>query len=180
MFKKLGLGCLGLIGLFVVLGIIVAALGGGDSGVDTATNQPTDTETVTETTTPESTPAEEASSEEPTASEKPKPKTKAVRVRAGAIVKEFEDNELAADNKYKGKTLRITGVVEKIDTEFLNDEKYILQISSGGDFEFLTVNCHDMSNSQLAKLKKGDDVTAVGKFDDGGDLGVEVKDCALA
>lgn len=106
--------------------------------------------------------------------------SKAVPVRAAAIVKEFEDNELSADTRYKGKTLKITGVVNKIDTELFNDKKYILQIGGGGDFEFLTVNCHDMSNDELSTLTKGKPVVVVGKFDDGGDLGVEVKDCKLA
>jgi hypothetical protein len=78
--------------------------------VDTGTNQPADTRTVTETVTPEVTPADGAPSEEPTASEKPKPKPEAVRVRAAQILQEFDENELAADNKYKGTTLRITGV----------------------------------------------------------------------
>jgi hypothetical protein len=104
----------------------------------------------------------------------------AVPVKAADIVKEFEDNELAADTKYKGKTLKITGVVSKIDTELFNDKKYILQLGDGGDFEFLTVNCHDMSNDELSTLGKGKSVVVIGKFDDGGDLGVEVEDCKLA
>ncbi len=100
-------------------------------------------------------------------------------VKAAQIVKEFEDNELAADTKYKGKTLRITGVVDEIDTDLWDEDKYILSLGDGGDFEFLFVNCNDMSTKELSTLKKGETVTVIGEFDDGGDLGVEVKDCHL-
>jgi hypothetical protein len=36
-----------------------------------------------------------------------------------------------------------------------------------------------MSTDELSTLGTGDNVTVIGEFDDGGDLGVEVKDCAL-
>ena len=32
-----------------------------------------------------------------------------------------------------------------------------------------TVNCNDMTNDELAKIDKGQKVTVVGEFDDGGD-----------
>ena len=96
------------------------------------------------------------------------------------MVKEFENNEFKADMKYEGTTLRITGVVDKIDTDFWDDSKYILSLGDGGDWVFLTVDCYGMSNEELSTLDKGDTVTVIGEFDDGGDLGVDVKHCALA
>ncbi len=107
------------------------------------------------------------------------PEPKAVAVNAGALVEEFESNELAGDTKYKGKTLRISGVVAEIDTDMWDDDKYILRIGSGDEYEFLYVNCHDVDNDELASLSVGQNVTVIGQFDDGGDLGVEVNDCAV-
>lgn len=98
---------------------------------------------------------------------------------AGALIKEFEGNELAGDQKYKGKTVQVSGVVEKIDTELFNDEKYLLNITDGGDFEFLSVTCHDMSNDVLSKLSVGSAIKVIGDFDDGGDLGVDLKNCRV-
>jgi hypothetical protein len=60
---------------------------------------------------------------------------RAVAVNALEILQEFEDNELAADSKYKGKTVKITGVVNEIDTEFFDEDKYILRLGVGGEFE---------------------------------------------
>lgn len=54
------------------------------------------------------------------------------------------------------------------------------EAAATNEYDFLTVNCHDMSNDELATLKVGRTATVVGTFEDGGDLGVEVRDCKLA
>lgn len=104
----------------------------------------------------------------------------AVEVTAKALLKEFEDNELAGDQKYKGKVLKITGTVSGIDTEIFDDEKYVLNINGGGDFEILSVSCYDIPNADLSSVTVGQTITVVGDFDDGGDLGVDVKNCTIA
>ena len=100
-------------------------------------------------------------------------------VPAKRILKDFENNEAAADSKYKGKTLKVTGVVDKVDTEFLDDEEYVVQVGSGAQFAVWTVNCDDQSSKAVSSLKKGDDITVVGGFEDGGDLGVELEGCRI-
>jgi hypothetical protein len=102
-----------------------------------------------------------------------------VTVQATKILKQFEDNEAAADGKYKGKTLQVSGVVDKVDTELLDDEKYSVQIGGGTDFELFTVNCNGQTSKAVSKIKKGKKITVVGQFDDGGDLGVELKPCKI-
>lgn len=102
-----------------------------------------------------------------------------VSANAAAMVKEFQDNELGADTKYKGKWVEVTGVVDKVDTEMFDSNKYVLNIGGGTDFEILTVNCHDIPKADLSSVNKGDDVTVIGEFKDGGDAGVELKHCAL-
>jgi len=102
-------------------------------------------------------------------------KPKVVKVSAGKLIKTFEDNELKADAKYKGKTLQVSGVVEKVDTELFDDEKYILNVGTGDEWEFLTVSAYDIPSDQLADLDTGDKVTVVGEFSDGGDLGVTLR-----
>lgn len=158
---------IGLVGLVVIF----SALGGGGDNADPAAS--TDEATTAA--------AEEAAA--PAAdktTEAPKPKAKPVKVSAADLLKEFEDNELAGDTKYEGKTLKVTGSVNKIDTDVWDDDKYILRIGTGSDYDILTVNCNGMSKKELATLTAGDEVTVIGKFDDGGDLGVELKKCALA
>jgi len=105
---------------------------------------------------------------------KPKAKAETTKVKASTLIKAFEKNELKADKTYKGKTLEVTGVVEKIDTDFMDEDVYILSVAGGGDFEILTVNFRDVPMKQLDKLDTGDKVTVIGDFKDGGDLGVEI------
>lgn len=135
-------------------------------------------------------PASKASAPKSTAKPKPSPaKTKApappkpagadIKVTAGEIIEEFDSNELAGDQKYKGKTVEVSGVVEKIDTELLDDDKYILNITDGGDFEIFSVTCHDMPTDVLSTLQVGSSIKVIGDFDDGGDLGVDLKNCKV-
>lgn len=152
-----------------VLVIIGATQAGGSEDPEAIASEPT----ASESTTGAKTPAKKKPAN-------PEPEAQAVEVTAEAIVKEFGENELAADTKYKGKTLKISGVVDSIDTDLFDEEKYILALGGGGDFELFTVNCNDMSTDELATLNTGQTVTVVGQFDDGGDLGVEVSDCVLA
>lgn len=102
-----------------------------------------------------------------------------VKVQAAAIMKEYEENEAAADGKYKGKTLQVSGVIDKIDTEFLDDEQYVINIGGGGQFEIFTVNCDDQEAKTVSSMKKGQKITVVGDFEDGGDLGVELQNCVV-
>lgn len=102
-----------------------------------------------------------------------------MKVQAVAIMKEYEENEAAADGKYKGKTLQVSGVIDKIDTEFLDDEEYVINIGGGTEYEFFTVNCDDQPSKVVSSMNKGQNITVVGDFEDGGDLGVELKNCVV-
>lgn len=102
-----------------------------------------------------------------------------MKVQATKIIKDFEENEAAADGRYKDKTLQVSGVVDKVDTEVWDDEEYVVRVGGGGQFELLTVNCNDLSSGEVSSIKKGQDIVVVGEFDDGGDLGVELKDCSI-
>ncbi len=121
--------------------------------------------------------------EKPKPVEAPKPKTEpkpdVVKVSAGKLIKDFDDNELKADAKYKGKTLQVTGVVKEVDTELFEEDKYILRMDDGAQFSFLSVDFHGMSIDELSSLDTGDKVTVVGEFSDGGDLGVDINDAHL-
>ena len=93
------------------------------------------------------------------------------------MLKEFEGNEASADAKYKGKVVEVTGHVAKVDTEMFNDDKYVIRLDGGGDFAILSVNCNDVSSKQAVDVQADRTATVRGTFDDGGDLGVELKDC---
>lgn len=151
----------------IIIAIAYSALGGGgDDGSPTADDTSSESNNA-------------GTGEKKQTKNEPKP-VEVVSVAAGDLLAEFTDNELAADNKYKGQRLEVAGVVDKIDTDILDDEKYILRIGTGSDFEITTVNCAGIDNEALAQVSTGDDVTVIGDFDDGGDLGVELVNCQFA
>jgi hypothetical protein len=157
-----GLAIAGLVFGIVTIILVSTMYGGASTSSDNGTTDST-------------APTETATSEEP----KEAPKEEVVVVSANDIIQEFEDNELVADEKYKGKTLEVSGIVTKVDTDLLNDTKYILNINGGGDWDILTVSCYDIDKDVLLKLSTGDEVTVIGKFRDGGDLGVTMRKCSI-
>lgn len=143
----------------VVAGVISSQMGGGGEEPATATD------------------TDSASAEAPAKVKKEAPapaEPKATKVTAKEMLADFEANEAAADAKYKGQTLEITGIVEKVDTEWLDEDEYIVQMANGERFALWTVNANDMSAEEAATLTKGQEITIIGQFDDGGDLGVEI------
>lgn len=92
------------------------------------------------------------------------------------IVREYEKNEVAADNKYKGKTVRITGRINDIAKGIL-DEIYIT-FDMPGQWDIRTVQCFfsDAHNEEISKLNKGQTITIQGTVD-GLMMNVLLKDC---
>jgi hypothetical protein len=155
----------------LALMIIFGSMSGGGETTDNQELAASESNTQSE-------PAEQTAAEE----EQAEPKAaepKAMKVDAKKILKEFEENEAAADAKYEGKVIEVAGEISKVDTEVWDDDQYIVQVNGGGQWDFLTVNCNDLPASAVTSLKKGQDVTVRGEFDDGGDLGVEIKDCKV-
>lgn len=103
----------------------------------------------------------------------------AIAVDAAQLLEDFEANEAAADLKYVGQTLEVTGSVKGVDTEFLDDAKYIVQLGDGSEFSFTSVNCTDVPTDQAAAVVSDSTITIRGVFEDGGSLGVDLKDCVV-
>lgn len=105
--------------------------------------------------------------------------TEVVPVQAAQLLADFDGNEAAADAKYKGKVLQVTGHVAEVDTEFLDKDQYVVRLDDGSQFSILHVNCNDLGAAEAAAVVAGSTVTVEGTFQDGGDLGVELKGCRV-
>ncbi len=98
----------------------------------------------------------------------------ALDVSVSQLVAEYDANEVAADEKYKGRTVRIKGSVDDIKKDIL-DELYIT-LSSGHVLRSVQCYFDKAQTGTLAGLKKGARVTVVGRVD-GLMMNVLVKDC---
>lgn len=82
-------------------------------------------------------------------------------ITASTLAKAYHDNTVAADQLYKGKKFKITGVIAEISTGFSGDPYITLR---GGVNPFMEPQFQFDSNApteQIAKLKKGGKITLV-------------------
>lgn len=84
----------------------------------------------------------------------------ATKVTAAALYKEYDANALAADSKYKGKVLEVTGRIERV-----NAEGFASTVKLKTDAEGKTVDCTFALEQQheLLNLKPGQLVTIRGR-----------------
>lgn len=87
----------------------------------------------------------------------------------------YAANEVAADQRYKGKKVRVTGTVQQIYSD----------IGKGGTLTlgqaplFIDVSCSFDEAAPLARLSKGDAVTVVGRCRGKGLSRVSLESCRL-
>ena len=76
------------------------------------------------------------------------------------ICSEYEDNEVSADNKYKGKKVAITGTIERIIKSGFSDDPII--VFKGTFIKDVRFYFSKDSNNEISNLSKGDEITIVG------------------
>ena len=84
-------------------------------------------------------------------------------VTASDLYREYRSNEVAADEKYKGKILTVTGTVESVGKD-IADTPYVA-IKAGDVIGSVQCMFSEQYSSDLASLHKGDEVKIRGKCD---------------
>ena len=80
-----------------------------------------------------------------------------LKIKANDLYQEYEANEIAADEEYKGKRIAVTGTIENIGNDVL-DKAYITL----GTTEFGTIQCYFTEKNVVKNLSKGKSITIVG------------------
>lgn len=78
----------------------------------------------------------------------------ALEVSTSTLFQDYQDNEIAADGKYKGKALLVSGAVDSISSDFM--DKPVVQLSAK---PFGFVQASDLPKDVAAGLKKGQQIT---------------------
>lgn len=99
-------------------------------------------------------------------------------ISAAKLHQAYKQNEVAADDQFKGKTFNITGVVAGIQKDF-TDSIYVT-IKTGDEFSALQAYFDDAHKSAIAALKPGQAVKIQGRVDGAMMQSVMVKDCRMA
>ena len=101
-----------------------------------------------------------------------------ISVTAGALYAAYEANAIAAEQKYEGKAVLITGTVSNVDRDILGDS--YVTLTAGGEWDVWGVQCFVAESSlpQIAGLTKGERITMLGKVE-GYLLNVLVRGCTV-
>ncbi len=149
-------GCLKILlivfGVLVILGILGSVLGGGDKPSGSANS--------------------------PSATAEPEPTY--IEISATDLLAAYADNEVAADNEYKGQLLRVTGTVGSIGKDIL-DAAYVTLRNDESEYSIISVQCYfDKDNlDDIATLHEGDTITIQGTCN-GSAGNVLLKKCDVA
>jgi hypothetical protein len=97
----------------------------------------------------------------------------AYREYATKLLKDYQGNAVAADNKYKDKTVGVVGEVQKVDT--LKGKPVVILKGSAVEFEIVLEHvlcvCDNADRDKLAELTDGHWVALVGRCTGKGSLG---------
>lgn len=104
-----------------------------------------------------------------------KAEVEVVRVTASELYKAYDENELSADAKYKGKVLGISGTVDSVEKSFGNIH---VRLKAGQFIETVDCTMDDSEEATAATLKKGQSVVlaCLGK---GKLVGPMTEDCKI-
>ena len=111
--------------------------------------------------------------------EKMQTKSTDIRVSAKKLLEAYEANEVAADSKYKGKILEVTGTIDSIAKGIL-DSIYVVLRNKYDEYAITGVQCffHEKYEYKISLLKKDQTITIKGRCD-GKMINVSLTDCAL-
>jgi len=79
-----------------------------------------------------------------------------IRVSSAKLIKEYQANELAADEKYRGKLLEVSGTIYSVNRD-ISDEPYVVMSDNPYGLPALEVKFPKelLNNSDLKDLRKG-------------------------
>lgn len=148
--------------------VIIYAIGSSSGGDKTTSANPSSNQAAAPAADSVAVPAEPTPA--PTA-------VPAIDITAAKLYKAYDENELAADDNYKGKILRVSGKVGSIDQDMFNSLYVTLDT---GDYNIFSVQCYfsDSERQKLTSLKKGGKATIVGRCE-GWSGNILLKDCTI-
>lgn len=99
-------------------------------------------------------------------------------ITAEKLLKEYRENQLAADKKVKGKRIGVTGYVSTVTNGIIDGID--VSINSGEEFDVFSVTCNfDKDTPGLDALKKGQVISILGQCDGGTTIGITLSDCDI-
>jgi len=110
--------------------------------------------------------------------DKAKMASEAIAVTAVDLYNLYESNALKADNTYKGKFVRVTGKVSKVDQDIISKKPYVKLFShpSNPYMDYVQVYFKESEMDKIADLENEKTITVVGLCEGKSIISVDIKD----
>jgi len=148
----------GIIAAVIIIGIVYS-IGSSDSGSGYSSNASQPVQQSSQSQQPVQQPVQQVAQ---TQNEPQRSELDYIEITPAKLFAAFEDNEAAANMKYKGKLIQVTGTINNIGTDILGDPYITFEtdILKG-------VNCYFTKSSmeEIAQVRKGQKVTVRGICD---------------
>ncbi len=95
---------------------------------------------------------------------RPAPRADLQTADATDIIAEYQTNEVAADQKWRGKAVAVNGTVESIETDLSGAPRLVLK--GAGRWDSMTCSLDTAERNSAATLRPGQSVTVVGRMGD--------------
>ena len=103
-----------------------------------------------------------------------------IEISANDIYAAFQENEIAANEKYKGKAVKITGVVSDINAkDVLTSANILLDVDDTFFVGSVQCNFNSDYSKALANVQKGQSVTIIGTCNGLSTFNVMINACQL-
>lgn len=103
----------------------------------------------------------------------------AVKVNTQEFIAEFDKNQLAAEEKYKGKVVELTAYVDNISEDILGKPFLSLKPVNNEYYFDTSIQCYFKDKSELTSLENGQQVSVQGKVDTQSLGIISIKDCSV-
>lgn len=104
---------------------------------------------------------------------------KYIEISANDIYSAFQENEIAADEKFNGKLVKITGIISSINSSGILTSANILLSVDGSFFGCVQCNFNSTNSKALANIEKGQSVTIIGTCGGLASFNVMINACEL-
>ena len=118
--------------------------------------------------------------DEPTATQTPaKEEIKPMTVVLADFVKEFDDNQLSAESKYKNKLVSFSGYIKNISEDVMGSPYLAIQPVADEYYFDTYVQCYFKNKNDLMSIKNGQMIEVTGKVESQSLGNVLIKDCSI-
>ena len=100
---------------------------------------------------------------------------KSQTISAKALYYTYKENEVSADNDFKGKTFYVEGIVSDIKKDFMDD----IYVTLKTDEYIGNIHCEISDSNVASKLRKGERITIYGKCNGLVVFSVFMKECEV-